>query len=331
MTQEMFALWKRTEVAVLHEDPLVLVTFEKVFAANLDAFRAEAKRVPKLNVLLQIGGFPDPPEVARPTSDAAAALKREFPNVRVVVLANDPKEVEIFNSLGTEAIFCNHNAFLDERRTRAFRVSRKRFDAVYLARMSPFKRHGLMSALDMSRSYLLGMSEYQKEHAYVEETLKKLPGITIRRSFPGLDVSRLLAQAVCGVALSAKEGAMFASAEYLLSGLPIVNTPSLGGREWLFPEGAFVNVEDTPEAVAEGVRHWVEHPADPAAVRAGFLAKAEPHRERLRALLNEMIAPNEWKGRFPHKLGIRTPRNVFRCNLLVQIYLFGQWLKVKFA
>ena len=45
------------------------------------------------------------------------------------------------------------------------------------------------------------------------------------------EVRRILVQSRCGLALSAQEGAMYASGEYLLAGLPVVTTRSRGGRD----------------------------------------------------------------------------------------------------
>ncbi|WP_164127899.1 glycosyltransferase, partial [Stenotrophomonas maltophilia] len=47
-------------------------------------------------------------------------------------------------------------------------------------------------------------------------------------------VNRVYNQAAVGLCLSAVEGAMCASMEYLMAGLPVVSTPSVGGRDVYF-------------------------------------------------------------------------------------------------
>jgi glycosyltransferase involved in cell wall biosynthesis len=47
-------------------------------------------------------------------------------------------------------------------------------------------------------------------------------------------VNQGLARAVVGLCLSTVEGSNYASMEYMLAGLPIVSTPSIGGREVYF-------------------------------------------------------------------------------------------------
>ena len=58
---------------------------------------------------------------------------------------------------------------------------------------------------------------------------------------------RHLNRARVGLCLSAREGAMFASMEYLLSGLPIVTTPSMGGRDSLPRRGVLLDGPADPD------------------------------------------------------------------------------------
>ena len=132
----------------------------------------------------------------------------------------------------------------------------------------------------------------------------------------------MLAQAKCGLALSEVEGACFASAEYFLCGLPVVDTAALGGRDVLYPFEYVRRVEAVPEAIAEGIAYWGAHRPDPWKVRAAFLAKAEPHREAFRQLMKELTGRN--CGRPPHKLGLRTPHPGLAHTLAIQAYLFAK-------
>jgi len=73
------------------------------------------------------------------------------------------------------------------------------------------------------------------------------------------------------LALSAKEGAMFASMEYLLCGLPVVTTRNRGGRNrYLTPQNSRF-VAARPEAVARAVAEFVAAPPDPLSVREEVL------------------------------------------------------------
>ena len=74
-------------------------------------------------------------------------------------------------------------------------------------------------------------------------------------------VRRILVQSHCGLALSTEEGAMYASGEYLLAGLPVVTT-ALGGALEIVDEscGLLVPPGDTGK-LQEGLRRLIGEPA----------------------------------------------------------------------
>ena len=113
---------------------------------------------------------------------------------------------------------------------------------------------------------------------------------------------------------------MFVSIEYLLCGVPVVNTANLGGRDVLFPDFAVKTVPDTPEAVAAAVQEFVQHAPEPEKIRAAALEKMKFHRETFRRLLNEAMAPENFPDSrpLPHKLILRctkTPLQLLRYGL----------------
>ena len=96
----------------------------------------------------------------------------------------------------------------------------------------------------------------------------------------------------CGLALSAEEGAMYASAEYLLCGLPVVTTASRGGRHEFF-HGDYVDVvEDTADAVAAGVARMIARDIDPNMIRKRTLLLMREHRGRMLMRLSALLQAN---------------------------------------
>lgn len=312
--------------AVLNASPLVLALYDSDFEKRHVALAEKllAEGCAEARILLQLGFEHETEQPVARLADAVKDFLRLAPKSRVVVLGNTPRECEVLSAQGLEARFCHQNAFLDERRFRILPL-KKRFDAVYMARLAPFKRHLLLEKIASPRLLLAGANWYEHERAYVDEVHRRLAKATFIRTFRGLDASRTLCPAVCGLCLSAVEGAMFGSAECLLCGLPLVNTPSLGGREQLFPEGYFANVEPDPDAIAAGIAKWVAAPPDPFAVRSAFLAKGEPHRAVFRALFAE-LTDGAHLGRIPHKLGLRTPPGGEWRMRVGQAYLLAQQL-----
>ena len=60
------------------------------------------------------------------------------------------------------------------------------------------------------------------------------PATSGYRNLDAAELCHWLNRSRTGLCLSEREGAMFASIEYLLCGLPIVTTPSIGGRHVFF-------------------------------------------------------------------------------------------------
>ena len=98
----------------------------------------------------------------------------------------------------------------------------------------------------------------------IRELLSKATWLNDTGSFiPPQEISDYLCRARVGLALSAEEGPMAACVEYLLSGLPVVSTPSLGGRDVFFDERFVKVVEPDPHAVSEGVEALARLQIDP--------------------------------------------------------------------
>jgi len=290
---------------VLNRSPRMIVAFDTDFLFNIDAFHRAMRKSGDLDkggtIILQLGWTHELPDVAERDNALLRTAREKFPEWRFVVLANTPAEVKVFDGVA-ECFFVHQNAFLDPGRYPLAKKSRE-FDAVYVARVTPFKRHYL--AARVKKLLLIG-SYSAKEKDFAAETLKMFPDAVHIRKVSSYFIGNRIRRAACGLALSAAEGAMFVSAEYLLCGIPVVNTENIGGRDVLIPEFAMRRAGDTPESVAEGVRYFVDNPIDPAEIRSAFLKAAAPHKAFLQELVNSIAGR---KVHLPHKLGIR-------CNLL---------------
>src|SRR5690606_24986861 len=80
------------------------------------------------------------------------------------------------------------------------------------------------------------------------------------------------------------EGACLASSEYLLCGLPVVSTPSRGGRDIWYDEDNSMICEPSPAAVHRAVRLMIERSnrgeLDPQTIREKHIERAQRHRAR---------------------------------------------------
>lgn len=299
----------------LNRSPRILVAFEMDFLRNLEDFKKAIPQGERFTMLLQLGWSAELPEVACELKTRLAEAQHAFPECRFIVLANADKEVEIIRNFA-EVYLAQHNAFLDPRRYPMAKQCKKQYDALYIARITPFKRHQLATAIE--NLHLVG-SYSEKERAYFEATIKDFSHAKWTQKVPSFFIGREIGKAACGLALSAVEGAMFSCGEYSLCGIPVVNTRNLGGRDTLLPDFAVKYAEDTQQSVAETVQYWVDNPLDPQEIRQAFLTLAQPQKAQVQELVNSIAGK---KVHLPHKLNVR-------CRLLPHTKLLHGIRRVK--
>lgn len=214
-----------------------------------------------------------------------ARLRSRYPEHRHVALCNTRAEVDRFAGKGVSAILCSALAFVDETRYVPSKRPQKEFDAIYNATLTSVKRHELcrdIESLGLIYHWFADASRLSQP-----ETLARYGAMLPRARFLNNEsgAHRLFGpEAVCdwinrarvGLCLSAREGAMLATMEYLLSGIPVVSTPSIGGRDRVLDARFSLIVEPEPSAVADAVRTLAGRLYDPMAIRkAAFQAMRE--------------------------------------------------------
>jgi len=216
--------------------------------------------------------------------------KKKFPEHELIYLCNSARQHTLFKKFQLPCIFCNQNAFLDENIFKIVPDAKKKYDAIYNARLAPFKRHYLASKINN-----LAFITYfiQRDLEYLPEIKNTFANATwlnypVTTKIPEEKIYRYLNEAKVGLCLSASEGAMYASVEYLLCGLPIVSTNSEGGRDIFFDKEYVKIVNDTPEAVTEGVRELMNNRISPEYIREKTLEKMKLHRERFISLIQSI-------------------------------------------
>jgi glycosyltransferase involved in cell wall biosynthesis len=165
--------------------------------------------------------------------------------------------------------------------------------------MTPWKRHELASGVssavhvfqreqqlgwNASLAYLNRMKEEMPSHSFINRIVAEA-----FESLPPQEVNRVLNSAHVGLCLSAEEGGMFASMEYLLAGLPIVSTPSRGGRDYFFDPDYCLIVPPDPRAIRDAIEALKTRRIPAAAIRERTLEKVKRERHRLFDILCEAI------------------------------------------
>ena len=97
-------------------------------------------------------------------------------------------------------------------------------------------------------------------------------------------------QAAVGLCLSPFEGAMYASMEYMLAGLPIVNTPNRGGRDVFFDPDYCMTVAPDPAAIRNAVVALREKAIPRDHVRQRTLERVAAARQQGQPLIEAVLA-----------------------------------------
>jgi glycosyltransferase involved in cell wall biosynthesis len=289
--------------AVLHYDPLVLYMpgGERRTLGMPGTGAALLKHTRTVFLMAIYGSIESHARVMR--FRRAAILHRwRWPNHSFVFLCNTAKEESFLRETGEVAVFLNHNLLMSEKDFHPIEGEPLRFDAVYNGRLHPQKRHELSLLVDrcaMIFAHTFMESDvYQKElilrhtreapgHLFVNELQNGVP-VQLEPSA----INRIYNQSAVGLALSKVEGAMYASIEYLLSGLPVVSTPNRGGRDVYFDDDFCITVAPDPRAVRDAVAALKNRAIPRHHIRARTLEKIERDRVRFSALLQSLIERN---------------------------------------
>ena len=171
----------------------------------------------------------------------------------------------------------NNAAFVDERIFRPLPGRQVRFDAVYDARLSPFKRHALAAEVpNLALVTYLHEGQVDPDYRAAVAPIVARAHVFNGDPFSGAyriacwpeEVNQALNQCAVGLALSREEGSMFASIQYLLAGLPVVSTPSLGGRDDFYHPD-YVRIVDADTARGRGRRLGAASTARSGPTRSG--------------------------------------------------------------
>jgi hypothetical protein len=258
------------------------------------------------------------PWIPRSLTEAQALARRtallcaRYPRLSIVYLCNDADEAAALVAAGLQARFCHQNALLDEKLFRPMPGVPKTADAIYLAQLIAYKRHYLARDVQslIVKTYL---SRASSDRAYMRQALEELQHARWVYRCSDEDVCALINSCRVGLCLSAAEGGMYASTEYLLCGLPVVTTPSVGGRDVFWHADHVLTVDPDPASVRLGVETMIRRDLDPGRIRTAILARLRPHREAFVDTVNSILvragkAPTyQWGDRFIHKMWKERP------------------------
>ena len=297
-TQSVYGLVSRSP-AILH-----VQIYRDTLSELLDSFAMifQAMRGRPLAMLCSHGALDE--WLLEGSLQLTARCAQAFPDVRFYHLCNQAESVATWLDQGLQAIHCNHNAFVDERIYLPLEGVTKNYRAVYDARLVPCKRHALAAQVEqLALIYyvvpLVDDLEYAEKirHDFGHAHFFNHRGGAYHRLGPqainkGLNCCRI------GLCLSEAEGAMYASVQYLLSGLGVVSTPSQGGRDDFLDRENSLVAEPTPEAVSQAVSDLLARQLDPWEVHRATRRRMEQHRKRFFELVQSIFKSQGEQRRF---------------------------------
>ena len=154
----------------LNRTPRIFAAFDMDFLRNLDAFRRAVRQGEKFTMLLQTGWSVLVPKFAEELKARMVDAHRMFPEARIIFLVNEKGAIPILKD-SAECVWCHQNAFLDPGRY-PIATGVRQFDAIYVARITPFKRHAL--AAQVPNLYLVG-SRSTREEEYFQSIMRTVP------------------------------------------------------------------------------------------------------------------------------------------------------------
>jgi glycosyltransferase involved in cell wall biosynthesis len=219
-----------------------------------------------------------------------------FPQHKVVAFANDPNDLSHLSGLDSRIskFVCGEFAATSPEIFSATCNQEPQFDAVVISRFEPYKRLELAALVDKVLIISRGLTE--EKASEIEELI---PRCTIGNRVDGkirelgaAEVATLLSVSRCGLILSEVEGQNRATSEYLLSGLPVVTTPNIGGRDRLLNPTNSVYAEPTPKGIFQVVQYYKAQAMDREKIRSAAVDAIDTERRWLKRII-EMVAAEQ--------------------------------------
>ena len=248
-----------------------------------DSFGVPAPRTPKEVLIVRDAWYPNDPERAVARSKKP---KLKFSD-RIHFLSNTEEMHAARLRHGLNSHYVNIGCFIDETVFYPETQIPREYDAVMNARFAmtyngtELKRHYLTSKIE--RLALLDPIFWSNERGYRDKYARRSNCKFINSErLPPKQVADILRRSHVGLVLSRLEGVCRASSEYLLCGLPVVSTDSVGGRDVWYDDYNSTIVPATEEDVLSAVDKLKREGRDPRRIRNDYLARAETFRKRFR-------------------------------------------------
>jgi glycosyltransferase involved in cell wall biosynthesis len=232
--------------------------------------------------------------------DAIKAASERMPGHVFVVVSSTEYETFLLGQENVPTLFTHQAIFVDDE---TWKPSEQKFenlgtfDSVMNARFDKAKRHELAAEIKK----LLLIYAYSLDETVAEST-QRIKGILPQAYFANhefkkgeysplsrAEIIRFYGHARVGLCLSAEEGYSRASIEYLMCGLPVVSTKSIGGRDRYYSEKYCRIVEADKQAVEAAVHELKEQNFSREEIREHVVTLLNFDRENFLRSVNRMV------------------------------------------
>ena len=290
-----------TWTSMLSVDPLIIHTKPSVaFPLGIASVLGPHLRDRKAHFLLTPSWTVETPDKYESLVASMRSYAADHPLHRLTFLGNTDRETQLMTEAGFKAFTLNQNCYLNDAIFHPLPEVTPIYDAVYNARLSRVKRTELAAGIDslalvyFYHAYEYTVPQFHAEHARLSALMPQARFVN-KLTPEGCEwlvseqVNAVFAQSRTGLCLSPEEGTMKASMEYLLAGLSVVSTPSIGGRDVYFDDEYCIIADPDPCSIRDAVKTLVARAVPRDYVRAKTLARVEADRARYIAFVQSLI------------------------------------------
>jgi glycosyltransferase involved in cell wall biosynthesis len=211
------------------------------------------------------------------------------------IMYNTHEEHAWGHDYGFHGDVINHNAWIDENLF-TIQPCEKKYDALYIARRTKWKRHHLAGDIK-NLAMACGGNNHGNEQCDIPTCANNPDDV-----YTPEQIVELINSSRCGLSLSEAEGASFGTSEYLLCGVPVVTTPSKGGRNvWLNMDNS-IEAQPTKWHVAHSVETIIDKNLSPSKIRQDHIRLTSVYRDKfikqLQHIFNKYNCPIDAKNYF---------------------------------
>ena len=286
---------------VMSKNPIIIFTSEEVDELHHFSKIINKDRAATFFKLFQWTLFDSPWVIDKVIRDYHI-YKENFPKHKIIFLLNTHEEYYLLKLKGIPCEFINQNSLIDPKLFYPMNIPKK-YNCIYNGRFELLKRHYLLEKCEKTgliSAPILRMDN--KKKLYIKKLKSIIPATEILNysspkkfidfntdepipQLSPLKVNEYLNLSKVGLILSHKEGACYAAVEYLLAGLPVISSRSLGGRDVFFDERFCRIVPSNKYAISNAARELIRLDIDPNFIRSEVLKKIKPHIDRLKNLI----------------------------------------------